>query len=261
MRRQYLSPVRAPLLLLVAAHNTSLRVCLELNFLYIPTYISINHQRQNGNHSLPLRVVVSGLGEQAVNGMSWITLGDLNSGHYSNLCCLNRLDLCSLSYILDNKKEILKYESLHNHLEKEFDFDEIPDESKYYKTVRNENSMIFKNPNLIIFQSPFQAKLFMKFNEDIFAEEQLLIRNKKKNSEKYSNDTIITPKSFSLGFPKKAYQMQKKKYFPIKIRCETKESLSYIMITKERKTDEINILIEKYETMKSKLIDNGRSRK
>jgi len=30
-------------------------------------------------------------------------------------------------------------------------FDEIPDESKYYKKVKNENFMISKNPYLIIF--------------------------------------------------------------------------------------------------------------
>jgi len=41
-------------------------------------------------------------------------------------------------------------------------FDEISNESKYYKAVRNESFMIFKNPNFIIFQSPFQAKWFMK---------------------------------------------------------------------------------------------------
>jgi len=41
-------------------------------------------------------------------------------------------------------------------------FDEILNESKYYKTVRNENFMIFKNPNLIIFQSIFQIKLDVK---------------------------------------------------------------------------------------------------
>jgi len=29
--------------------------------------------------------------------------------------------------------------------------------------------MIFKNTNLLIFQSVFQAKLFMKYNEDILA--------------------------------------------------------------------------------------------
>ncbi|OUM58866.1 hypothetical protein PIROE2DRAFT_15766 [Piromyces sp. E2] len=121
--------------------------------------------------------------------------------------------------ILNDKKEILKYESSHNHPEKEFEvsisltkhklkdeirkssnpfdikvkpifnkiskeigfvcpeystiksqikrninkylsskikkLDEIPNESIYYKTERNENFMIFKNPNLIIFQSPF----------------------------------------------------------------------------------------------------------
>jgi len=30
--------------------------------------------------------------------------------------------------------------------------------------------MIFKNLNLIIFQSPFWEKLFMKYNKDIYAE-------------------------------------------------------------------------------------------
>jgi len=30
--------------------------------------------------------------------------------------------------------------------------------------------MIFKNSNIIIFQSPFQAKLFMHYNIDIFVD-------------------------------------------------------------------------------------------
>jgi len=30
--------------------------------------------------------------------------------------------------------------------------------------------MIFKNTNLIIFQSHFQVKIFMKYNEDIFVD-------------------------------------------------------------------------------------------
>ncbi|KAL6621410.1 hypothetical protein U3516DRAFT_779226 [Neocallimastix sp. 'constans'] len=34
----------------------------------------------------------------------------------------------------------------------------------------NKNFMIFKNPNLIILQSPFQAKLFMKYIEKIFSD-------------------------------------------------------------------------------------------
>ena len=33
-------------------------------------------------------------------------------------------------------------------------FDEIPNESEYYKTKNNESFMIFKDNNLIIFQSP-----------------------------------------------------------------------------------------------------------
>ena len=48
-------------------------------------------------------------------------------------------------------------------------FDEVPNESEYYKTIRGEHFMIFKNSNIIIFQSPFQAKLFME-NKNIFAD-------------------------------------------------------------------------------------------
>ncbi|ORY77096.1 hypothetical protein LY90DRAFT_501481 [Neocallimastix californiae] len=119
------------------------------------------------------------------------------------------LNKCKSLIILNDKKEVLKYESLHNHLEKEIDvsisvakhkikeeikknsipmnikpkhifnavsqemelicpeystirsqiirninkqfppniksFDDIPIESEYYKTKRNENFMIFKN--------------------------------------------------------------------------------------------------------------------
>jgi len=47
-------------------------------------------------------------------------------------------------------------------------FAEIPNESEYYKTKRSENFMIFKNSNLIIFQSPFHVKLFREYNDDIF---------------------------------------------------------------------------------------------
>ncbi|ORX78183.1 hypothetical protein BCR32DRAFT_282500 [Anaeromyces robustus] len=147
---------------------------------------------------------------------------------------INTANKCKSFIILNDKNEILKYESFHNHLEKEFDaslllikhkikeeirkstipmdlkprriynevsqnmgficpeydtirsqilrninkqihtdittFDEIPNESIYYKTERGEDFMIFKNPNIIIFQSPFQAKLFSKYYEDIFAD-------------------------------------------------------------------------------------------
>ncbi|KAG4093435.1 hypothetical protein H8356DRAFT_1428721 [Neocallimastix lanati (nom. inval.)] len=49
-------------------------------------------------------------------------------------------------------------------------FDDIPIESEYYKTKRNENFMIFKNTDLIIFQSPFQAYLFLNYHKNIFAD-------------------------------------------------------------------------------------------
>ncbi|KAL6601120.1 hypothetical protein U3516DRAFT_802289 [Neocallimastix sp. 'constans'] len=144
------------------------------------------------------------------------------------------LNKCKSLIILNDKKEVLKYKSLHNHLEKEIDvsisvakhkikeeikknsipmdikpkhifnavsqemglicpeystirsqiirninkqfppniksFDDIPIESKYYKTKRNENFMIFKNTDLIIFQSPFQAYLFSNYHKNIFAD-------------------------------------------------------------------------------------------
>eukprot|EP00833_Pecoramyces_ruminatium_P010053 jgi/Orpsp1_1/1184085/evm.model.c7180000087964.1 len=49
-------------------------------------------------------------------------------------------------------------------------FDEIPDESEYFKTIRGEDFMIFKNSNVVIFQSPFQAKIYSQYNEDIFVD-------------------------------------------------------------------------------------------
>ena len=62
-------------------------------------------------------------------------------------------------------------------------FDEIPDESKYYKTVWNKNLMKFKNTNLIIFQSSFQAQLFTKYNENIFVDGPFYIASKFKYQE------------------------------------------------------------------------------
>ena len=57
-------------------------------------------------------------------------------------------------------------------------FEEIPEESEYYKTENGDNFIIFKNPNVIIFQSPFQTKLFTKYNEDIFADGTFYIGSK-----------------------------------------------------------------------------------
>jgi len=49
-------------------------------------------------------------------------------------------------------------------------FAEIPNEFEYYKTKRGENFMIFKNFNLIIFQSLFHTILFKEYNDDIFVD-------------------------------------------------------------------------------------------
>ena len=47
--------------------------------------------------------------------------------------------------------------------------DKVPKESEYYNTKRGKILMIFKNSDIIIFQSKFQAKLFAK-NKHIFAD-------------------------------------------------------------------------------------------
>ncbi|ORY56019.1 hypothetical protein LY90DRAFT_506925 [Neocallimastix californiae] len=65
-------------------------------------------------------------------------------------------------------------------------FDEIPSESEYYKTKRGENFMIFKNSNLIIFQSLFQAKLFREYNDAIFVDDTFFI------TPKFSYQIFIT---------------------------------------------------------------------
>ena len=49
-------------------------------------------------------------------------------------------------------------------------FEDIPDESEYYKTEKNEDFMIYKDYDIIIFQSPFQASIFIKFHEDVFGD-------------------------------------------------------------------------------------------
>ena len=55
-----------------------------------------------------------------------------------------------------------------------------------YINVRNKNFMIIKNPNLINLQSLFQVKLFLKYNEDIFADGTFFI------VPKFSYQVLIT---------------------------------------------------------------------
>ncbi|KAG4099365.1 hypothetical protein H8356DRAFT_1344155 [Neocallimastix lanati (nom. inval.)] len=65
-------------------------------------------------------------------------------------------------------------------------FYEIPNESKYYKTKRDENFMIFKNNDLII-----KSKQLMKY----------YLKKLKKKSSKYNSIEII-PKIFQCDFEK-----------------------------------------------------------
>ncbi|KAG4083447.1 hypothetical protein H8356DRAFT_1436978 [Neocallimastix lanati (nom. inval.)] len=183
------------------------------------------------------------------------------------------LNKCKSLIILNDKKEVLKYESLHNHLEKEIDvsisvakhrikeeikknsipmdikpkhifnavsqemglicpdystirsqiirninkqfppniksFDDIPIESEYYKTKRNENFMIFKNTDLIIFQSPFQAYLFSNYYKNIFADGTFYAAPK----FSYQSNTLITTINFHYDF-EQGISNAAKKVFP-----------------------------------------------
>ncbi|ORY16507.1 hypothetical protein LY90DRAFT_517757 [Neocallimastix californiae] len=65
-------------------------------------------------------------------------------------------------------------------------FAEIPNEFEYYKTKRGENFMIFKNSNLIKYQSPFLVKLFREYNDDIFVDGTFFI------APKFSYQVFIT---------------------------------------------------------------------
>ncbi|KAL6624266.1 hypothetical protein U3516DRAFT_795070 [Neocallimastix sp. 'constans'] len=77
---------------------------------------------------------------------------------------------CKSYIILNDNNKVIKYENKHTHPGKEYDtsvyikkqlppdiskFNEIPDKSEYYINERDENYMIYKNSNIIIFQSSF----------------------------------------------------------------------------------------------------------
>jgi len=65
-------------------------------------------------------------------------------------------------------------------------FEEIPGESIFFKTLRDEVFMIFKNSNVVIFQSPFQAKIYSQYSEDIFVDGTF------STSPKFSYQVFIT---------------------------------------------------------------------
>ncbi|KAL6613645.1 hypothetical protein U3516DRAFT_749985 [Neocallimastix sp. 'constans'] len=63
-----------------------------------------------------------------------------------------------------------EYNSIKSQISRNLNKNYHPIESEYYIINRGKNFMIFKNFNLIIFQSPFQAKLFKEYNDNIFVD-------------------------------------------------------------------------------------------
>ncbi|KAL6599375.1 hypothetical protein U3516DRAFT_762877 [Neocallimastix sp. 'constans'] len=263
------------------------------------------------------------------------------------------LNKCKSLIILNDKKEVLKYESLHNNLEKEIDvsisvakhkikeefkknsipmdikpkhifnavsqemglicseystirsqiirninkqfplniksFDDIPIESKYYKTKRNENFMIFKNTDLIIFQSSFQAYIFSNYHKNIFADDtfyaapkfsyQLFITRTYVGEFNMSN-TLITTINFHCDFEQEyfnknyllKYNVNNWNYYENIEHLTNNASEFYNSYLRELKelgkkkqkifsaTDEIKILIENYKSKEINLFYNGCNR-
>ncbi|KAL6612395.1 hypothetical protein U3516DRAFT_798571 [Neocallimastix sp. 'constans'] len=229
------------------------------------------------------------------------------------------LNKCKSLIILNDKKEVLKYESLHNHLEKEIDVsiseakhkikeeikkNSIPmdikpkhifnavsqemglicPEYKYYKTKRNENFMIFKNTDLIIFQLPFQAYLFSNYHKNIFADGTFYA------APKFSYQLFITRTyvgefnmlyTTSISILKNKKQSTYETLFKeikknankfrsntlittINFHCDFEQGeLKELGKKKQKKfsaTDEIKILIENYKSKEINLFYNGCNR-
>ena len=62
-------------------------------------------------------------------------------------------------------KEMTK--NLPNDIE---DFESIPDESIYYKTIDNSNFLLYKNNRIVVFQSNNMAKIHAKYGDIVFAD-------------------------------------------------------------------------------------------
>ncbi|KAL6589406.1 hypothetical protein U3516DRAFT_772122, partial [Neocallimastix sp. 'constans'] len=97
----------------------------------------------------------------------------------------------SVSIVKHKMKNEIRKTSIPSDINPKHIYNEISEEigliyeSEYYINERDENFMIFKNSNIIIFQSPFQTELI-----------------KKKNSSKYNNNIIVTPKILHCDFEK-----------------------------------------------------------
>ncbi|KAL6608803.1 hypothetical protein U3516DRAFT_873320 [Neocallimastix sp. 'constans'] len=91
-------------------------------------------------------------------------------------------------------------------------FDEIPNESKYYKAKRDEIFIIFKNNDLIAFQSHSNQNYFLKIyfcGWHILYCIYIYLSKIKKNSSKY-NSIEIMPKTFHCEFEKAMFNAAEK---------------------------------------------------
>ncbi|KAL6593469.1 hypothetical protein U3516DRAFT_767282 [Neocallimastix sp. 'constans'] len=115
----------------------------------------------------------------------------------------------------------------------------LPSNVTTFAEIPSENFMIFKNSNLIIFQSPFQENLFWKYNDESF--------------NNYLNNLLpIKPSFYELI--NKLNELEHLSYYDYqrKIRGVLKIKKKKRAINK---TNEISVLIERYNNIEAKLID------
>ncbi|KAL6600121.1 hypothetical protein U3516DRAFT_762224 [Neocallimastix sp. 'constans'] len=142
-------------------------------------------------------------------------------------------------------------------------FDEVPNETEYYKTIRGEYFMILKYSNIIIFQSPFQAKLFME-NKHIFADGTFLIAPTNSYQEVKDHNILNTYYKVISNLCFINIECIPDIFNKIKIICKRYESTYHITNnTSEsynKRVDEIKILVEYYKNMEAELNNIGCSK-
>lgn len=70
-----------------------------------------------------------------------------------------------------NTLKTFLYEQINKNLPSNINsFEEAPVNSIYYKTIKDEEFLIYRDDNLMIFQSPDQAKIHLKYGKIIFAD-------------------------------------------------------------------------------------------
>ncbi|KAG4094721.1 hypothetical protein H8356DRAFT_1345506 [Neocallimastix lanati (nom. inval.)] len=148
--------------------------------------------------------------------------------------CRNK---CKSFIILNDKKEILKYDSSHNHPEKVYDMELKKSSIPYGIKIKPLYNKISKEMRFIL-------KLFREYNDDIFVDGTFF------NAPKFSYQIFIT----------RTYAKELDSFYTTSFAIlQNKEQEIYKIFKKLKKnantSNEISVLIKPYKNIKTKLID------